>query len=136
MAVDIIICPGARTDWTGQRLQRQDSRGVLGSLLEEARYFYILQNVKTGCLSHPYSYLTGIWGPSVRVKRLTHKAQNASHTLQNLKMVGSVPPFSYIISFCAQRKLCLLLSLYTQIFMTLKTADGNDYNNYSTKIPS
>jgi hypothetical protein len=74
MAVEIIICPGAKTDWTGQRLQRQENRGVLGLLLEEARYFYLLQNAKTGSLTHPYSYLTGIWGPSAGVKRLTHKA--------------------------------------------------------------
>jgi len=30
-AVDI-ICLGVRTAWTVQRLQRQESRGVLGSL--------------------------------------------------------------------------------------------------------
>jgi len=65
-AVDV-ICLAARTAWTVQWLQRQDSQGVLGSLHEEARYFYLLQNVKTGSLTQPYSYLTGIRGPSAGV---------------------------------------------------------------------
>ena len=76
-----------------------------GYFAEKARYFYLLQNFKMGSLTHSYSCITGIWGPSAGVKLQTRKSYHASHILQSLEMSGSIPPFPYISSFRAQRQM-------------------------------
>jgi hypothetical protein len=67
--------------------------------------------------------------PSAEDEAHKAKTYHAPHKLHSLRMSGSLRPLASTTPCRAQRELYILLSLHSQIYRRLRTADANGYNN-------